>query len=286
MLLSSISDDLSLLWPSGVTLNLEEKMNLQLSLLKIHEHEDFEEVLFWGKIRGIMKDYYIAISINYKSHHEFPHKRFFWCTGHSWEFAELLSLSPEDQEFIENFNTNFSGEHDRILVEAVEEDPKEDDQDSIIPEDQEKIPTKNFTELDRLSYVVRAICHDCQLVPYGSFRITPGNELTRNKSFSGLLLSQVKDIKNYGHFRPVELEEKRDMIDRGDGLNAFDFFDPIEKDTPKGSWSLVTDPSGSLACLRSQLWPGYFAYHLAGSQRYGGVYIGDGIKNSDLAFML
>ena len=83
MLLSSLSTDLQLLWPSGVTLNLEEKMNLELGLLKIHEHEDFEEILFWGKIRGIMKDYYIAMALNYKSHQEFPNKRFFWCTNQS-----------------------------------------------------------------------------------------------------------------------------------------------------------------------------------------------------------
>ena len=181
---------------------------------------------------------------------------------------------------------NCSGEHDRVLVEAVDDDVREEEQDFIVPSDQDKLAPKNFTELDRLSYVVRSICHDCQAVPNGAFRMTPGNELTRNKAFEGISYRQLKDLKNYGHFRPVELNEKREMIDRGDALNCYDFFDPIEKDAPRGSWSLVVDASGSLACLRSLLWPGYFSYHKASTQSYGGIYIGDGIKNSDLPFMI
>ena len=35
-------------------------MNIELAILKLHEHEDFEEVLLWGKIRGLNKDYYVA----------------------------------------------------------------------------------------------------------------------------------------------------------------------------------------------------------------------------------
>lgn len=286
MLLSNLSTDLPLLWPSGISLNLDEKINLELSLLKLHEHEDFEEVFFWGKIRGIMKDYYIAMSLNYKSHHEFPNKRFFWCTNQRWDFAELVGLKEEDQEFVERFNMNFSGEHDKILVEAAEVDERDDEVDDIVPGDNEKLASKNFTELDRLSYVVRTICKDCQAVPIGAFRITPGHELTRNKYFEGLSLGQIKDIKSYSHFRSVQFPEKREMIDRGDAINACDFFDPIEKDIPKASWSLVVDASGTLACLRSLLWPGYFMYHKASSQSYGGIYIGDGVKNSDLEFML
>lgn len=285
MLLSKFSTDLSLIWPSSQSLNIDEKMNLELSLLKLHEHENFEEVLFWGKVRGIMKDYYIALTLKYRGSDEFPSKRFFWCTSQNWNFAELTPLSSDDQEFVERFNMNFSGEHDRIIVEAAEPSADDDD-DSIVPSDNEKLPTKNFTELDRLSYVVRSIEHDCQVVPIGSFRMTPGNELVRNKVFEGLTMSALKDLKNFGHFRKVEQQDKKDLIHRGDALYSLEFLDPVDKDLPKGSWSLFVDPSGTLACLRSVLWPGYFGYHRAGSEHYGGVYFGDGIKHSDLAFMV
>ena len=284
MLLSNLSTDLPLLWPSGMTLSLEEKMNIELSLLKIYEHEDFEEVLFWGKIRGIMKDYYIAMALNYKSFKEYPSKRFFWCTNQNWSFAELSPLLDSDKEFVEQFNMNFTGEHDRILLEAAEN--VTETEDLLVPDEQEKLPSKNFTELDRLSYVVRSICHDCQIVPVGAFRMTPGYELIRNKNFEGLSMTQLKDIKNYGHFRQVESSEKREMIDRGDALSCNDFFDCIEKDIPNGCWSFISDSSGVLISVRNLLWPGYSAYHKANTKSFGGVYIGDGIRNSDLPFMI
>jgi radial spoke head protein 9 len=34
--------------------------------------------------------------------------------------------------------------------------------------------------------------------------------------------------------------------------------------------------------LRSLLWPGYVAYNRVHSNIFGGIYIGNGIKNSDL----
>ena len=285
MLLSTLSTSLSQIWPSGQSLNIEEKMNLELSLFKLHEYEDFEEVLFWGKVRGIMKDYYIALTLKYHGSAEFPSKRFFWCTSQNWNFAELQALSSEEQEFVERFNMNFSGEHDRILIEAVD-DGLSGDEDSVVPGDDEKLPKKNFTELDRLSYVIRSIEHDCQVVPVGSFRMTPGNELVRSKTFEGLTMSSIKDLKNFGHFRKPEHQDKKDLINRGDSLYNFDFLDPVDKDIPKGSWSHFIDPSGSLSCLRSLLWPGFISYHRASSDIYGGVYIGDGVKNSDLPFMI
>ena len=84
----------------------------------------------------------------------------------------------------------------------------------------------------------------------------------------------------------MQSTEKRDQLDRDDALFTYDFLDGIEGDSPKGNWSLQVDASGTLATLRNFLWPGYFGFHLANTKRFGGVYIGDGIKNSDLPFML
>ena len=69
---------------TGQTLTLEERVNLELSLTKVYEIEDFEEVLFWGRIGGVTGDYYIAMAINYKGHYEFPWKRYFWCNNVTW----------------------------------------------------------------------------------------------------------------------------------------------------------------------------------------------------------
>jgi len=48
------------------------------------------------------------------------------------------------------------------------------------------------------------------------------------------------------------------------------------------------DTTRTQTTIRSFLWPGYIAFHDFGSSRkeYGGVYLGNGIKNSDLPFMI
>ena len=293
MLQSNLTEDLSLLWPTGVSLNIDEKMNLKLSLLRIYELDEYEEVLFWGKIKGSTRDYYIAQALNYKQQYEFPYKLFFWCTSQNWKFVELSAINPNDQELVELHNIPFTGEPEKVIKEAPaaenEEENKEEEQadkDSLASTEEDKIPPKSFVELDRLAYVVRAIDHDCTLVPEGAFRITPAHELTRNKAFEGLSRKEIRNIKHYLHFRNVQSTEKRDQLDTDDALFTYDFLDPIEKDVPSGAWSLQVDPSGNLATLKNFLWPGFFAFHLAGTQRFGGLYIGEGVKNSDLPFML
>ena len=49
--------------------------------------------------------------------------------------------------------------------------PESDDEADI------KISPKNFTELDRLAYVVSSIENDCSLAPIGAFKLTPTHEL-------------------------------------------------------------------------------------------------------------
>lgn len=275
-------------------MNVDERMNLQLSLPKLFEHENFEEVLLWGKIKGTAKDYYIALALNYKGHYEFPHKRFFWCTSQNWTFSELSAINPNDKEHAEKFNSLFTGEPEKILVaaaepeaqEAVSDHGEEVEKDSLASTEEEKIPAKNFTELDRLAYVVRAIEQDNSVVPEGAFRMTPSHELVRNAAFEGLSREALRDISKYAHFRNVQLPEKREQLDRDDALFTYNFLDPIERDLPKGAWSLQIDHSGSLATVRSFLWPGYFAFHKANSNSFGGIYIGDGVKNTDLPFMI
>ena len=47
---SAIRDHLKYINANGVTLSIEEKMNLDLSLQKLHLDFGFEELLLWGKI--------------------------------------------------------------------------------------------------------------------------------------------------------------------------------------------------------------------------------------------
>ena len=56
----------------------KKRMKLDLSLLKISETENFDQVNFWGKINGIKLDYYIAVGLYFRGKFEFPTKKFFW----------------------------------------------------------------------------------------------------------------------------------------------------------------------------------------------------------------
>lgn len=73
---------------------------------------------------------------------------------------------------------------------------------------------------------------------------------------------------------------------REESVYNHDFLDSIELDFPKKAWSIVTDCTGTVATLRSQLWPGYYAFHRAYTNIYGSIYIGTGVKNLDLPFMI
>lgn len=67
---------------------------------------------------------------------------------------------------------------------------------------------------------------------------------------------------------------------------ALDFLDPLSDDIPKGCWSIQYQKGASCVALRSLVWPGAVFYHAIGTPAYGHVYVGNGLKNNDLIFML
>ena len=75
------------------------------------------------------------------------------------------------------------------------------------------------------------------------------------------------------------------MINMGKAVSDYSFLDAICDDNIKDCWSIHVDSSKSISNIRSLIWNGYFAYHKANTNLFGGVYIGYGIKNMDIAFM-
>ena len=157
---------------------------------------------------------------------------------------------------------------------------------------------KNLTESDRLSFVVRTIEHDCSVVPLRGFKMLPINEIRRNDLFEGLTSEEIDNdlfeglssdeigkLENYFHFRKIESQNKKDMIDMGKAVFDFSFLDCLSDDELKCSWSIQTDSAKSVSNIRSIVWPGYYAYHKSNCDLFGGVYIGFGIKNVDIPFM-
>ena len=61
---------LKVLTHNGVCFNVEERLQLQMglqTLLNSSASDDFEELLFWGKVTGTKADYYVAMGVTYKS---------------------------------------------------------------------------------------------------------------------------------------------------------------------------------------------------------------------------
>ena len=81
-----LSNELKQLRYNGVTLNLDERLQLELALHKLQSDSAAEELLFWGKINGVTNDYYISVAITYKDAYEFPLKKFYWCLSTDFKF--------------------------------------------------------------------------------------------------------------------------------------------------------------------------------------------------------
>lgn len=53
MEIENIESHLKYVNTNGVTLSIEEKLNLDLALQKLQLDFNFEELLFWGKVNGM-----------------------------------------------------------------------------------------------------------------------------------------------------------------------------------------------------------------------------------------
>ena len=73
----------------GNNVIIRDRTRLELAMLKLTEHYQFDSLYFWGRIEGVERDYYIALGVNDKGEYEFPKKRFFWCSSMNYTFSEL-----------------------------------------------------------------------------------------------------------------------------------------------------------------------------------------------------
>lgn len=265
--------------------------------------------------KGLNADYYLAVAYQYTGAYEFPVKKFYWALNKDFDFTEMPELNDQHRAAVDAMKGYFEGNPKKKLVgvkkegeegEAAEggekaedagagEDgegkPKGDVNLSDISEEEEiKIPLKDLTELDRLAYVVYAIENDCTLAPLGAFKMTTTHQVRRNEAFRGLTSEQVGSLQNFLHFRNVQTITHKEQLDQpGAPFNAA-FLEPLSDDFPRGQWTvqggLDHDDSSRIVSIRSLMWPGFTFYHKAGTKRFGNLYIGDGLKNDELQFMI
>ena len=277
-----------------------------MALSDLQSRIDAEELMFWGKITGIKSDYYVALAITYSNNYEFPNKKFFWALSEDFSFREMPTLTQQDADLIDRDEKFFQGtpnekigpnsgedqegeeqqEQDAEEEEGDKEDKEEDYDNSESADEEIKVPKRDLVELDRLHTVVLAIENDCQIAPVGAFKMTPEHQVRRNGAFKGLSSADCLNLENYQHFRNVQSEQKKADLDQPS--IAFDsrFLEPASDDMPKGCWIAQMDSKKQSVLIRSLAWPGYTFYHKQGSNRFGAIYMGDGLKNLELHFMI
>ena len=58
-----LANDLELLGSSGVILSVEQRAQLQSSLVILQDKCKFQRVQLWGVVHGITADYYVAVGV-------------------------------------------------------------------------------------------------------------------------------------------------------------------------------------------------------------------------------
>lgn len=220
---------------NGVTINLEEKLKLEIALSDLQNNIQSEEMFFWGKVIGVEKDYYIAMAVFYKNQPNFPKKVLYFCNSASFIFSILPEVLDYHIESAHKYNTYFIGNPETIIEyfntsENTLSLASGNEFDFIYKKANEK---KNFTEADRLAYVIRNIEFDCSIIPVGSIKMTPIAEIRVNDNFQGLKESELTDLKSYMHFRPPITTQKIDLNKRGENLLNYNFLDDLSQDNKK-----------------------------------------------------
>jgi radial spoke head protein 9 len=114
--------------------------------------------------------------------------------------------------------------------------------------------------------------------------MTANHQVRRNEAFCGLSAGESLQLQSYVHFRNVQHPVNKNRLDEPSAPFNKYFLESIAMDAPSGCWNFQHDLSKDTVVGRSLLWGGYHFYHLHGQNKFGSIYIGDGLKNLQLAF--
>ena len=224
----------------------------------------------------MVKDYFVCAAVQNGEMTKF------WCSSTSWVFSQLPAVvaGAQDVERIRSINNLFTGEFESILFPGSGEPQVINAELGIV------LQPKPITELDRLSFMVHQLEQSCFVSPRGKMKYVPSGKVVPNEAFRGLSLEEASDLNNWQFLTPPKDPEVRGVIERGEQTYNDACFDKVSSAFPKNSWSVQGDVTGTLVTLKSHLWPGFYAFHRAQTDIVGMIYVGDGVRNSNLAFMV
>uniref|UniRef100_A0A8C5UUK1 Radial spoke head protein 9 homolog n=1 Tax=Microcebus murinus TaxID=30608 RepID=A0A8C5UUK1_MICMU len=194
---------------SGQGLGPDRRASLLTSLMLVKRDYRYDRVLFWGRILGLVSDYYIAQGVS--EDQLAPRK-----TLYSLNCMEWSLLPPATEEMVAQtavvkgrFMGDPSHEYEHTELQKVNEGEKVFEEEVVIDK-------------------------TVAIIPRGALFKTPFGPTHVNRTFEGLSLSEAKKLSSYFHFRePVDLKNKT-LLEKADLDPSLDFMDSLEHDIPKG----------------------------------------------------
>ncbi|KAJ9528246.1 hypothetical protein QJQ45_014228 [Haematococcus lacustris] len=224
-------------------------------------------LVLWGRLTAVNgKDYLIAEGYNAPLYKDgavlFESKYYYSQDGVKW--IDLVAVDTQTASIAERIKAALSGDPSKIH-ELVEKDPNPPPPNP----DEEAEPPKplvyTLTELALLRQRIDSIAATTGVIPVHCMLPDARNQLVTNHHFAGV---------SY----PDKLESYQHRTDAPGGPT-------LAKDL-RGSWTLHYDPFKCIATCRSLIYPGYTFYYHAHELTWGALYLGDGVRNDDLIFML
>merc|ERR1712188_250931 len=260
----------------GGSLSVEERSALQASLILLKESQHFKEIRFWGKVRGLARDYLICQGTIDEGGNVAPFDtaRITFKSTDGVVWTTLAEVDDETRAKCAAFNDLFTGDLGKISGTA----PEGGEEGEVSPD--------AVTEEKRLAAFVAAVDEACAVAPKGALLLDARHRVVQSPSFRGLAPDAAMDIKSYVHWRIPKQAAKKKAFDTKGLSQTTDFLDSVDGDEPSGCWSTIFEPNACMATLRNNIYPGFVAFSSLSSPAYGYVYMGNGVRNDDIAFML
>lgn len=259
---------------SGVVLSMPHAAAMQSSLPILQKNYKFTKVFFWGKLLGKTGDYLIAKGVE----ESVTVAKFFFCQdGVSW--AELPGVTEAMMEAVAKVSTHgliLSGEISTALPIPADPLPEGEEPPEEEPE------TQYVTEIERLAVMVCTIDMECAMCPAGALMKKADHSVVASPTFTGLSYDAANMVGSY-----VFMNKPKEVGVNESALKASsDFLTSCADMVPKGALVFRFDVANNIVTTRNLLWPGAMAYSVVGMPVHGYCYVGDGLKNTDIAFML
>lgn len=173
---------------------------------------------------------------------------------------------------------------------VIEEKEIPEDEEVKEPENEEEeekeVKPIQFKEIHRLIKIVLDIDKDISIIPKGKYIVDSVHDIIENKTFLGLSNMESLNLSNYFFFRDSRNINRINLISKAGIVEPYSFLDTIEEDVPKGIWGLTHNAKRTIVMLRNLKWPGYHFFHELNTNKFGGVYFGNGKPEGDLVFMV